>query len=72
MFKTQDDNTWFGGNHKLNQTDILRDIDQKPLAAYEANRELNKEKLRARSAVWPFSSEYEDKFALHTTTKDFE
>jgi hypothetical protein len=67
-----DDNTWFGGNLKLNKTDVLKDIDRKPLAQYEAIKESNRQLRRTKSSVWPHVSEYEHRFAINSTTDELE
>jgi hypothetical protein len=65
-----DENTWFGGNLKLNQTDILKNIEPKPLAQYEAMKSTDKMLRRSKSMIWPHSSEYESKFAINSSTNE--
>lgn len=62
----KDDNTWFNSNLKLNQTDILRDIEPKTESEYKRQGELNRTLVRSKTMEWPFASEYTERFALKT------
>ena len=70
IFLLKDDTTWFGANLKLNQTDILKNIEPKPLAQYEETKSIDKHIRRSKSMIWPHSSEYESKFAINSSTHE--
>lgn len=68
VISLKDDNTWFNSTIKLNQQDILQDIAPKTKDEYDRLEESKKGLVRAKSLVWPYNSEYVEKFALKTNT----
>lgn len=56
----------------MNKTDILRSIDKKTQHEYEEINNEKKNLTRAKSELWPHSSEYESKFASKENQKEFE
>jgi len=70
--RNQYQNTWFGAKLKLNQRDVLKDIGEKSETEYNEIKHLNSNLSRSKSMNWPFVSEYEQRFAINSSQRDFE
>jgi hypothetical protein len=63
------DNTWFKSSLTLNRSNILESIGAKTTDEYKAENEFKKHLARAKTAQWPFATEYIDKFELNAETQ---
>lgn len=59
-------NTWFGSNHRLNETNVLTNIRPKTQAEYDEIKAVEQAYGRQQSSRWPEVTEYTDKYLLNS------